>query len=303
METGHLVRFASQKHPFLVEATPCLDLDCSCSLVTLKLLEVVPPGSAPRDRLTFTMRVCLRTWVEHDPPPRSLEVELLAREFLARFPSERIEELADEFEQARAIERRLKSLSLPGARDELVTYSSLIDEEGGVREDVTEYSFFFVFEGREFLVEDHYCANPECDCQQVHLEFWERVHQFRPKHRIDIRQRLMATFSLTGELTETRFSEESASTTEYLLQAWIRRCRAYFHAYRRRHERIKAVGNRSFPPTPKPDPRVVIDKETRPDKLALRVDSKPQIRRNDPCPCGSGLKFKRCCARRAAIMD
>ncbi|MFN2110965.1 MAG: SEC-C metal-binding domain-containing protein [Anaerolineae bacterium] len=23
------------------------------------------------------------------------------------------------------------------------------------------------------------------------------------------------------------------------------------------------------------------------------------MRRNDPCPCGSGRKFKRCCARRA----
>ena len=29
METGHVVRFASQEHPFLVEATPCLDPDCS----------------------------------------------------------------------------------------------------------------------------------------------------------------------------------------------------------------------------------------------------------------------------------
>jgi SWIM/SEC-C metal-binding protein len=25
----------------------------------------------------------------------------------------------------------------------------------------------------------------------------------------------------------------------------------------------------------------------------------PKIGRNDPCPCGSGQKFKRCCERRA----
>jgi uncharacterized protein YecA (UPF0149 family) len=35
----------------------------------------------------------------------------------------------------------------------------------------------------------------------------------------------------------------------------------------------------------------------------LRVDAQRQVRRNDPCPCGSGLKFKRCCARRASITD
>jgi hypothetical protein len=230
-------------------------------------------------------------------------VESLVREFLARFPTERIQELGEEFERARAIERRLKSQSLSGSRDELVTYCSVIDARGGVREGVTEHAFFFVFEGREFLVEDHYCANPECDCRQVHLEFWERVHVFHPKRRVTIRQRLMATFTLAGEWRETQFSEESASTTKYLLRAWIRRCRDHFPEYRRRYEQIKVVGRRSFPPTSQPRTRAAIEKETRPNQRPLRVDSKSQVRRNDPCPCGSGLKFKRCCARRAASTD
>lgn len=305
METGHLVRFASQQYPFLVEATPCLDLDCSCSIVTLKLVEVVPPVSAPRDRLTFTLRVCLRTWSEQDPPPRSLEVESLAREFLARFPTERIKELAREFEQSRAIKRRLESFSLTGSRDALVTYSNLVDEGGGVREGVTQYSFFFVFEGREFLVEDHYCANPECDCQNVHLEFWERVYQLYPKRGINIRQCLMATFTLKGVLDEIRFSEESDSTTKYLLLAWMRRCSVYFAEYRRRYDQIKAVGKRSFPSLSNSKPRVpiVANKSAAAKNRRLRVDSERKTRRNDPCPCGSGLKFKRCCARRGIPTD
>jgi hypothetical protein len=249
------------------------------------------------------MRVCLRTWVEQDPPPRSLEVESLVREFLARFPTERIRELGKEFERARVIEKRLKSLSLSSPRDELVTYSSVIDERGSVREGVTEHAFFFVFEGREFLVEDHYCANPECDCGQVHLEFWERVHEFRPQRRINIRQRLMATFTLAGKLTETRFREESASTTKYLLRAWTGRCGDYFQECRRRYEQIKVIGRRSFPPTSQCHTRVAIDKATQTNQRTLRVDAKSQIRRNDPCPCGSGLKFKRCCARRVANKD
>mgnify|MGYP001077549436 CR=1 FL=1 len=302
METGHVVRFASQKYPFLVEATPCLDLDCPCTIVTLNFTEVVPPEFTFRDRLTFTLRVCLQTWIEHDPPPRSLEVESLVREFLARFPSERIQELGEEFQQARNIKNRLKTLSLSGPRHEMVTYSSVIDDRGGVREGITEHSFFFVFEGREFLVEDHYCPNPECDCRQVHLEFWERVHEIYPKRRITIRQRLKATFTLTGKLEEMRFSEESASTTKHLLQAWIRRCSSYFPECARRYEIIKAVGARSFPSKPKPRPIKATDKDVLPDKIALRVDPKQPVRRNDPCPCGSGLKYKRCCARRAPAM-
>ena len=32
--------------------------------------------------------------------------------------------------------------------------------------------------------------------------------------------------------------------------------------------------------------------------LALKSESKQRVRRNDPCPCGSGKKFKNCCLRR-----
>ena len=90
MEMGHVVRFASQQHPFLVETAPCLDLDCSCSIMGLTLRELTPASSEPDQQLTFTLRVCLKNWIEHDPPPRSLEVESLVCEFMARFPAERI---------------------------------------------------------------------------------------------------------------------------------------------------------------------------------------------------------------------
>lgn len=28
------------------------------------------------------------------------------------------------------------------------------------------------------------------------------------------------------------------------------------------------------------------------------IRSKPRVGRNDPCPCGSGLKFKKCCLQK-----
>jgi hypothetical protein len=302
METGHIVYFASQQYPFLVESTPCLDLRCSCRNTTLTLSELILPGAPRRDSLTFTIRVSLATWLEQDPPPRSLEVETLVGEFLARFPQERIHELAEQFETARARKKRLTSLVLSGSRDELVSYSEVIDPRGGIREGVTAHSFFFVFEGREFLVEDHYCANPDCDCQQVHLEFWERVHRYYPKRDMTIQQ-LMATYTLDGEHKETRFSEESNSTTKYLLLAWQRRCDGFFPECRRRYELLKTIGRRSFPaasrPQSPPPTDTGIDQAAGINQRHWDAPSRQHVRRNDPCPCGSGRKFKRCCARRA----
>lgn len=307
MEVGHIVRFSSQEFPFLVETTPCLDLDCSCSMMGLTLRELSPSGSPASDRLTFTLRVCLKTWAEHDPPPRSLDVESLAREFMARFPNQRIQELGQEFAEARAIKGRLASLSLSGSPDELVAYSGVIREKGGMREGFSDESFFFVLEGREFLIEDHYCANPPCDCQEVHLEFWERVREFFPERRVKIQQCLMVTLSLEGKLNETRYSNETTSTTRYLLAAWRRRCGDQRKELRRRYELIKAIGRRSFPRQSKTSMRVDTgkasgSKQQPPPQIKPRRGT-ARIRRNDRCPCGSGLKFKRCCAGRFAVGD
>ena len=37
--------------------------------------------------------------------------------------------------------------------------------------------------------------------------------------------------------------------------------------------------------------------KTYPEETPSTERRPPQARRNDPCPCGSGLKFKRCCGR------
>lgn len=300
MEVGHIVRFSSQRHPFLLEASPCLDLDCSCSVTKLTLTEFDPSGPLPDERLRFTLRVCLRTWIEHDPPPRSLEVESLAREFMARFPAERIDELTSQYEQARQAKERLASASLTGPPDKLVSYSEIL-QQGEIRENITDHCFFFVFEGREFLVEDHYCPNPECDCQQVHVEFWERVQEFSPTRDVHIEPRLNVSLGFDGELKDTRFTRETASTRKYLLLAWHRRCGYQLQAFRRRYDVVKKIGARSFPSKPPEAVRVDHGSERRPALRESQPDTPKRTGRNAPCPCGSGSKFKRCCGRRSGV--
>ncbi|MCL2318567.1 MAG: SEC-C metal-binding domain-containing protein, partial [Treponema sp.] len=33
------------------------------------------------------------------------------------------------------------------------------------------------------------------------------------------------------------------------------------------------------------------------DEVVTVVRSAPKVGRNDPCPCGSGKKYKKCCGR------
>ena len=215
-------------------------------------------------------------------------------------PAERIQQLGNEFAQARRTKARLASLSLTGPPDELVSYSA-ITQEGEIRENVTDHCFFFVFEGREFLVEDHYCPNPQCDCREVHVEFWERVQEFSPERCIHIEPRLGVTLHFDGKLKETRFDRETASVTWYLLEAWRRRCGYQLQTFRRRYEIVKQIGARSFLRERPEAVRFDRGKEPRPALRDAPLDLPKPTGRNDPCPCGSGRKFKRCCGRRSGV--
>ena len=62
-------------------------------------------------------------------------------------------------------------------------------------------------------------------------------------------------------------------------------CKAYQQFFAHSEQRLKAL-SKQVPPPPTP-----------PDEAPRRA--KPQrVGRNDPCPCGSGIKYKKCCGRR-----
>ena len=298
MELGSVVWFSSRPHPFVVQAIPCLELDCSCRDMWLRLTEVNLQGRALREPLSFELRVDLRHFVEREPPQRSADVEALAREFLVRFPTERIEALVEQWLEQRRIKRRLATYDAEGPRDQLLCFSEVIHNAGGISQSGRHYSYFFAHDGREFLLEDHYCPNPECDCREVSIEFWERTEQLQPKHRVDVEQLLMATFTLSGQLREISFSKQSTRSAKRLLTTWRNQCDYQFDEYRRRYEQIKAIGKRSFATRSPKTNRVDAPDPSRQRGVATVSSPRPQAGRNDPCPCGSGRKFKRCCARR-----
>ena len=303
MEVGDVVWFSSRPHPFVVQATPCLDLDCSCQDVWLTLTEVNLAGARLSEPLSFELRVDLRSFVEREPPQRNANIEALAREFLVRFPDERIEDLVAQWKEQRTIKRRLAEYRTGDTdRTRLLCYSEVIYEAGGLAKGGQHDGYFFIHQGREFLLEDHYCSNPACDCRKVEVGFWERQEFYRPKHRVEVRQLLMASFTLDGQLGEIAFCQEDGPAAKQLLHVWRAECGYQLEEFARRYQQIKAVGRRSFPPEIRRR-RVDVIHGTRPPDLPAKRRSTSRAGRNDPCPCGSGLKFKRCCARRSAASD
>jgi hypothetical protein len=297
MKLGRIVWFSSHERPFLVWPEHCLDLECACTDVRLRLTEAAPTGDRLPNPLSFEVQVCLRHWVERDPPRRSAKMTALVRELLAEFPHDCIDELIDIRRKQRASKQRLAEHKLaPSQRGELVCYSDVVHTEGGLGKGNRHYSFFFTHRGRDYLVKDHYCPTPECDCRQVHVELWERNVSEKPR-RIDITQLLMATLTLEGELVDVRFSREDSATTSDILEAWRRHSVGLQEELQQRYQQMKAIGQRCFP-----EPSVTQNKTLHGNSStpANRVRVTERVGRNAPCPCGSGRKFKRCCARQAS---
>lgn len=293
MELGNLVWFSSREHPFAVRERHCLDLECSCTDAWLSFSEVNLAGEELREPLTFEIRVNLRNGRERRPRKRTPEIQALIREFLVRFPAERFQEMIDRRREQRTARWRLDEQTIdPSRRGELTSYAEVIYEEEDLEKSEYQFGLFFTHEGRDYLIEDHYCVNPACDCELVHLGFFERIES--PRNKIDIWQRFRAAFHLDGQFKEITLCEEGWRGAASVARAWCEHWGDRFEIFRERYEQIKTIGRRSMPShVPAPPPAKVV-------KHACQepLDVPPagiRVGRNDPCPCGSGRKFKRCC--------
>ena len=139
----------------------------------------------------------------------------------------------------------------------------------------------YAFEGRTYEALDHYCIAEGCDCEEV------RVHFYRLNEVGEVEE-MFGRVGLDARRAEVVRTDNEAGAHRVLLELW--------HAYQERHDlaelgerwrRVQRIGSQI---------------------LALRASQlRPQpVRRegipgrNDPCPCGSGRKYKKCCLGRTA---
>jgi hypothetical protein len=133
----------------------------------------------------------------------------------------------------------------------------------------------FTSDFREFFVNDYYCLKSDCTCKSVHLVFHEKPANTGSKAPI--------AGSLTYSYGSQRdcFDENSRGSRERVgaLFSSLKSTRPDLASViRKRHRILKVLCGNS-------------QRKNRPPTSPLKVG------RNDPCPCGSGRKFKHCCGR------
>lgn len=135
----------------------------------------------------------------------------------------------------------------------------------------------YQLDGTIYLADDAHCVDPRCDCRDVRILFLEEQAPDR--------------YAEVGVVIAEMPGGTPVRWDPYRLD--IERLRRLFALYKARHGDLRDVGLMTT--------RLrEIGKEVYQVHTPRPAVAGPKIGRNDPCPCGSGKKYKRCCQPRPA---
>ena len=204
-----------------------------------------------------------------------------------------------EIAEKQRVARRLRDYRLdPRAVEsgKLIAYVDIVSEHGSISSGGRAYAMWFEHGGVEYLVNDLYCPNPDCDCDDVHLAFFRDKPTLDTDQGATIEECFVANVSLKGRVKSVECFRVTRSEASAVLKTW--RDSPEFaedlESFQWRYGKIKEIAARSYSKRHLPPPE---------DRLlppAERLSSPPRVGRNEPCPCGSGKKYKKCCGKSAS---
>jgi len=289
LDKDAVVSFSSHSNPFLVTKLYCSNPDCTKDDIFLTFVEKNIGAKSSAAPLAFTISFDLAEGGELNPPKRPEIVSRLADEFMSSLPKEI---RANWLKEIRSIKKDLKRIaeyrldSQDVREGALVSYVNIIADDGSVSRGGRSVSFRFEYEGCEYLVEDMYCSNPKCRCNEAWLMFFELIQG--SDSPAAIRDRFMAKVSFDRRMKVAERFQIGRREAQTIMQEWEARYPDAIDLLKERYRQIKEIGKQSLAQEKK------IKKLSENNKP---VTGKKKIGRNVPCPCGSGKKYKKCCGR------
>ena len=150
---------------------------------------------------------------------------------------------------------------------------------------------------RWFAVDD-YCVNPDCDCRDVVLQFVTREHErgipgakkkSPPAMYYNYRDR---TFE------QIQAPEAHQPSLQDLLSGLKDQRPGFDGEVKKRHKMLRALFKRALSKNDATARRSQPARDSAPEARPRTEQAsalQPKTGRNDPCPCGSGKKYKKCC--------
>lgn len=248
---------------------------CGCQVVTLDLALMYDAGdNSPSPSRQVKIDLAGNSLEFKDIKKLSPENRLFAESFFSGLGEDDFDWLV---EKHFAIKNRLTEEAKPDSIDAHFDFPEI--ERDGLRTsylDVLPYGdrLYATLSGKKYLIIDQYCLRHKCSCTGTSLSFMF----FDPVARKaeDLCHLEVGYRKKTWELRE----DSPALDLDALRCEVETQIPHIYESLRQRHERLKAI-------------YVSCRKKHSPSRQPVVV---PKVGRNDPCPCGSGKKFKKCCS-------
>jgi len=162
--------------------------------------------------------------------------------------------------------------------------------------------FEFTLADERWFADDQYCVVPGCDCTEPALSFYHLpridISPLRP-----LKDDVTLYYNYVSGQTKVLEAKPGNPAADALMSALRATHPDLDQKLRRRHHQLKQLGQRLLvKPRPGSNHPIAslptLDRGSgEPPSLlpAARVTRQPKVGRNDPCPCGSGKKYKKCC--------
>ena len=260
--------------------------DTSCDSLEIDA-EDRPVEGAPSIRTSIDAD----TWRELSSGDRSPAEQRLVEAFIADLDDQSRALLRERFDACKEHMRRIASHVVP-VEDildgVLVFYTEVVSERRSVFNGGDISGFSITHEGTTYLIEDLYCSNPECDCRKVDFVVGQ-LRETSEGRALEDSFRASWSFSSRGPRVDEA-SGCSKSVARAILSAWRKDDPDLADTFRQRYEDVQGIGRRSLAGAPS---LPAVDRAT----SRSRPASKQKVGRNEPCPCRSGRKYKKCCGK------
>ena len=146
------------------------------------------------------------------------------------------------------------------------------------------HQFPFKIGGEQWLTEDQYCIKPKCECRDVVIQFLHLPDSLAgEKGRVTDEAPAVYYDYKRGTLKTAHAPTTGDPSLRQLVDAMKQVHRDFDLEAEHRHLQLKMLYLRAL---------LKAEHEAIPHE-----PTPPTPARNDPCPCGSGKKYKKCCGR------
>ena len=280
-----LVRFSSHERPFLMFESHCQNPDCDCNETILAFNEIDEMGAKVANPITFDISLDHFTWQEKRKIKLPKKFQSLVDEFISDLSDEMKSEFKANYNNTKAESRNIAKFEMPVEdvyAGKMVSYAAVFGDDGSILSGGTGVSFLVEYKELKLFVDDQYCIDPMCKCDAVRLVF------LKINKGTGIGYDLFTIkVSFQNEIKiddkRTRYTKEEIKK---IYDHWLKSDPQIMDLLETRCRKMKGVG------------QSLVERHLSKKLHKHTADvGQKKIGRNDPCPCGSGKKYKKCCGK------